>query len=116
TFPRELLGAGYILFFNGIYQKYLGSIRFKVISNFGRTALSNYIFQNILLGFIFYGYGMAYFNQFSRFALLGVVAIIWAVQLVLSWLWLRKFQQGPLEWLWRKLTYGSFEKQVKNEK
>ncbi|WP_421753224.1 DUF418 domain-containing protein [Croceimicrobium sp.] len=110
TFPRELLGIGYVLLPNGLYQKYCKSFRFKLISNVGRTALSNYIFQNVLLGFVFYGYGLAYFNRLSRFDLLGIVFIIWILQLVLSSFWLRKFQQGPLEWVWRKLTYGNFDR------
>lgn len=109
TFPRELLGIGYVLFFNGLYQKYFKSTRIRFISNIGRTALSNYIFQTVLLGLIFYGYGMAYFNQFSRSELLGIVAVIWILQLTLSSLWLKKFKQGPIEWIWRKLTYRSFE-------
>lgn len=108
TFPKELLGVGYILLLNGIYQKYLITNRFKIISTIGRMALTNYIFQNALLGCIFYGYGLAKFNHYSRFELLGIVGAIWIVQLTLSSLYLRKYKQGPLEWIWRKLTYKSF--------
>ena len=108
TFPKELLGIGYVLILNGIFQKFLKSSKFNAISKVGRMALTNYIFQNTLLGLIFYGYGLALFNQFSRFELLGIVIVIWTIQLFLSWFWLRRFQQGPLEWLWRKLTYRSF--------
>jgi len=109
TFPKELLGLGYILFFNGVYQKLLKTARFKIISNVGKTALSNYILQNILLGLVFYGYGLGQFNHWSRFEVLGIVALIWVIQLALSALWLRKYPQGPLERLWRRLTYRSFE-------
>ena len=107
--PKELLGVGYILTLNGLYQKYFHKIRFKVVSNIGRMALTNYIFQNTLLGFIFYGYGLAMYNQFTRFELLGIVGIIWVIQVLLSWLWVRRFKQGPIEWLWRKLTYVTNE-------
>ncbi|TRX45329.1 DUF418 domain-containing protein [Fulvivirga sp. M361] len=115
TFPKEILGLGYVLILNGIFQKFLKSSKFKVISKVGRTALTNYIFQNTLLGLIFYGYGLALFNQFSRFELIGIVAMIWIIQITLSWLWLRRFQQGPLEWLWRKLTYRSFDEAIRNK-
>ena len=108
TFPKELLGIGYVLLLNGLYQKFLKASKFKFISNIGRTALTNYILQNVVLGLIFYGYGLALFNQFSRFELLGIVVTVWVFQLTMSWLWLRKYKQGPLEWLWRKLTYNSF--------
>jgi uncharacterized protein len=113
TFPKELLGIGYTLMINGIYQKFLKRIKFKIISNIGRMALTNYVFQNTLLGFIFYGYGLAKFNQYSRFELLGVVGIIWIIQIVLSSIWIRKYNQGPLEWIWKKLTYRSFKVEIK---
>ena len=69
-----------------------------------------YIFQNVLAGIVFYGYGFARFNQYSRFELIGIVLIIWVIQLIISSLWLSKFNRGPLESLWRKLTYNSFKK------
>ncbi len=112
TFPKEILGIGYILIVNGIYQKFLINFRIKIISKIGRTALSNYILQNIILGLIFYGYGLALFNRFSRVELLGVVLFVWIIQIVFTWLWLKKHNQGPLEWIWRRLTYSSFIKKV----
>jgi len=108
TFPKESLGLGYILILNGIYQKFLTNSKIQIISKIGRTALSNYIFQSIILGLIFYGYGFGMFNTFSRFELLGIVVSIWFIQISLTWIWLRHHKQGPLEWLWRKLTYSSF--------
>jgi uncharacterized protein len=110
TFPKEILGVGYILVLNGIYQKYLRNVRFKVFTKIGRTALSNYIFQSIILGILFYGYGFGMFNGFSRFELLGFVVTIWVIQITSTHIWLRYHKQGPLEFLWRKLTYNSFNK------
>ena len=110
TFPKELLGLAYVLLFNGLYQLLFKNSRFNFISGIGRSALSNYIFQSIICGFIFYGYGLGMYNQFSRLELLYVVSVIWLVQICLTWLWLKKFKYGPLEWLWRRLTYGSFDK------
>lgn len=108
TFPKEILGIAYVLFFNGIYQKFLKNTKIKVLSKIGRMALSNYIFQSIILGLIFYGYGFGLFNQYSRFELLGIVAAIWILQISLSMLWLNYHKQGPLEFIWRKLTYKPF--------
>lgn len=110
TFPKEILGVGYVLLLNGIYQKYLKNISLKVFTKIGRTALSNYIFQSIILGVLFYGYGFGMFNSFSRYELLGFVAAIWIFQITCTYLWLRYHRQGPLEFLWRKLTYNSFNK------
>ncbi|PLB19589.1 DUF418 domain-containing protein [Mariniflexile rhizosphaerae] len=83
---------------------------FKVLSKIGRTALSNYIFQSIILGILFYGYGFGMFNGFSRFELLAIVVAIWTIQITCTYLWLKYHKQGPLELLWRKLTYNSFNK------
>lgn len=110
TFPKETLGVGYTLLLNGIYQKYLRNVKIKLLSKIGRTALSNYIFQSIILGILFYGYGFGMFNSFSRFELLGFVFSIWVIQIICTFIWLQYHQQGPLEFLWRKLTYNSFHK------
>lgn len=109
TFPKEILGFGYILMFNGLHQKYLKNSKIIFISKIGRTALSNYILQSIILGFIFYGYGFGMFNQFSRFELLPIVIAIWLLQIILTLIWLKYNKQGPLERIWRKLTYKSFQ-------
>ena len=110
TFPKELLGISYILILNGVYQKFLSKFKFTPISTIGRMALSNYLFQSIILGFIFYGYGLGKFNEYNRTERLAIVGLIWIVQLTLSWLWMRSHKQGPIERLWRKLTYHSFNK------
>ncbi len=72
----------------------------------GRMAFSNYISHTVICSTIFYGYGFGLFNKFGRFQLMGFVLAIWIVQIVVSPLWLERFRFGPLEWLWRSLTYG----------
>lgn len=71
----------------------------------GRTAFSNYILQTIVCSMIFYGNGLAWFGAVSRVEQALIVLAIWLVQLTISPLWLRRFAFGPLEWLWRSLTY-----------
>lgn len=71
----------------------------------GRMALSNYFLQTLICTTIFYGFGFGLFGEIDRFGLFGVVLAIWFLQLLLSPLWLRRFRFGPLEWLWRSLTY-----------
>jgi uncharacterized protein len=78
----------------------------RALSAVGRTAFSNYILQTVVATTIFYGHGLGWFGRVSRFEALGVVAAIWLVQIPLSVLWLRYYRYGPLEWLWRTLTYG----------
>ncbi|HEX4997423.1 MAG TPA: DUF418 domain-containing protein [Terriglobia bacterium] len=72
----------------------------------GRAALSNYILQSVIGTTIFYGYGLGYFGWVSRAGLIPIVLATWAFQLTVSALWLRRFKQGPLEWLWHRMVYG----------
>jgi uncharacterized protein len=71
----------------------------------GRTAFSNYILQTLICVTIFYGHGFGLFGQLERKEQVAMVAAIWVFQLVISPIWLRHFLFGPLEWLWRSLTY-----------
>lgn len=77
----------------------------KAVSGVGRTAFTNYIFQTLVCTLIFYGHGLGLFGSVERKYQLLIVVGVWIVQLILTTLWLRRFKQGPLEWLWRRLTY-----------
>jgi uncharacterized protein len=77
----------------------------SAISNVGRMAFSNYILMSLLCGFIFYGHGLGLYGSLSRVSQMGVVIGVWAVLFVFSHLWLKRFEMGPLEMLWRRLTY-----------
>lgn len=72
----------------------------------GQMALSNYISHSLICAFVFYGFGLALFGQLARHQLYYVVFAIWIFQLIVSPIWLARFRFGPLEWLWRSLTYG----------
>ncbi|WP_436933961.1 DUF418 domain-containing protein [Halovenus marina] len=78
----------------------------RVSSAVGRTALSNYLFQTVVAISIFYGFGFGLFGRVSRVEQVGFVLGIWVLQTVLTILWLRTHRYGPMEWVWRKLTYG----------
>jgi uncharacterized membrane protein YeiB len=71
----------------------------------GRMALSNYIAQTVICTLLFNGYGLALYGRPQRWHAFLLVIAIWIVQLILSTYWLKYFRYGPLEWLWRSLTY-----------
>lgn len=75
------------------------------LANVGKMAFSNYIMQSLIATFVFYGFGLNYFAEVNRAEALIVVAIVWAIQLIVSSLYLSRYKQGPLEQLWRYLTY-----------
>lgn len=72
----------------------------------GRMALTNYIMQTVVCVLIFYGYGLGQFGKVGPTTATLLAAAIFAGQVVLSTVWLRSFKYGPLEWIWRQLTYG----------
>ena len=77
----------------------------KPLAAVGRMAFSNYILDTVICTSIFYGFGLGLFGKLSRVQQIEIVFAIWIVQLVISPIWLKYFQFGPLEWLWRSLTY-----------
>jgi uncharacterized protein len=72
----------------------------------GQMALTSYISHTIITGLIFFGFGLGLFGQLARHELYYIVVAIWIFQLIVSPIWLAHFRFGPLEWLWRSLTYG----------
>ena len=75
------------------------------LSAVGRMAFTNYLMQSVICTLIFYGHGLGMYAKLDRIEALGVVLLVWAAQLVWSPLWLARFRFGPMEWLWRSLTY-----------
>lgn len=71
----------------------------------GRMAFTNYLMQTVICVTLFYGHGLGWFGEVERSGQILVVFAIWLLQLWYSPLWLRRFSQGPMEWLWRRLTY-----------
>ncbi len=79
--------------------------RLAPLAAVGRMALSNYLLQSLICTMIFYSYGLALFCKVRPSLGLLLTIIIWLIQIPLSVWWLRRFQFGPIEWLWRSLTY-----------
>jgi uncharacterized protein len=76
----------------------------------GRTALSNYLFQSLICICIFYGVGLGYSGTLGYAAVLLFALALFGWQIVFSTFWLRYFRFGPVEWIWRQLTYGKLIK------
>ena len=72
----------------------------------GRMAFTNYLAQSVIFALIFFGYGLGMFNRLGVAATLAVGVAVYVLQAVASDYWLRHHRFGPLEWLWRSLTYG----------
>jgi uncharacterized protein len=73
----------------------------------GRMAFTNYISQSVILGFVFYGYGLGQFDKLTLSEALAIAIALYAAQALFSRWWLQRFAYGPIEWLWRALMYGA---------
>lgn len=76
----------------------------------GRMAFSNYLGTSLVMTAIFYGWGLGLFGRLHPAMLLPFVLGGWAVMMLWSSLWLKRFASGPLEWLWRSLARGRMQK------
>jgi uncharacterized protein len=72
----------------------------------GRMALTNYLLQTVICVLLFYGYGFGLFGTVRATAATAIALAIFLFQILISGLWLRYFDYGPMEWIWRQLTYG----------
>ena len=81
----------------------------KVLAPYGRMALTNYLSQSVICSAIFYGYGLGMYGM-PRAQQVLVVAVIVTLQVLFSHWWLSKFLYGPMEWLWRAITYWKLPK------
>lgn len=81
-----------------------GFARIRVLAPLGRMALTTYLMQSVICTFYFYGYGLGHWGMGRAWQLVFVVFVL-ALQLAFSHWWLARFRFGPVEWLWRALTY-----------
>ncbi|MEO0614331.1 MAG: DUF418 domain-containing protein, partial [Pseudomonadota bacterium] len=75
----------------------------------GRMAFSNYIACSLIGTTLAGGHAFALYSKLSNFEMMGIVAITWIILILFSVAWLSVFHFGPLEWLWRSLTYGRLQ-------
>lgn len=76
------------------------------MSTTGRMGLTNYLLQTLLCMLLFYGYGLGLSGRLTLLESFVPVVGIYGFQIVFSNWWLSRYRQGPIEWLWRRWTYG----------
>ena len=78
---------------------------YRYFSIVGRMALTNYLSQSVVLTYISYGWGLGYALKLNGFQVIAIVFILYFLQIAVSNIWLKNFTYGPLEWVWRCITY-----------
>lgn len=71
----------------------------------GQTAFTLYLMQTLIATTLFYGWGFGLYGRLERAELIGIALVIQLSLAVFALLWLKRFERGPMEALWRKLQY-----------
>lgn len=100
-----LLLGGFVLLARWAMRDHAGWLAERLVLA-GRMALTNYVGTSLVMVLLFQGWAGGLFGTLHRAELLLVVLLGWALMLTFSRLWLARYRQGPLEWLWRCATYG----------
>jgi uncharacterized protein len=109
TFGVAPLAMAYISLFFLMARNAFFSRIINVFQPVGKMAFSNYIFQSIVGIFTFFGVGFAMLGQVGPVYYTLFAVLVYIAQSILSRIWLHYFRFGPLEWLWRSATYGSWQ-------
>lgn len=105
TIGGTLLGLGYLGAVTIFVRSGRAAWLARSLARVGRMALTNYLSQTVIATTIFYYYGLGMFGETTKAEQLVLVFIIYALQHLFSFIWLSIFAMGPMEWLWRTLTY-----------
>ena len=101
------LALGISMLFLHMWASGRAKLVFRNLALLGRMALTNYVFQNVIAVLLFFGYGLAWMREvpfvYTPLIALGILTAQWAFGRA----WLGRFQQGPLEFAWRRLAYRS---------
>jgi uncharacterized protein len=92
------------------FQKIYPSGFAKAIISTGKMALTNYIMQSVICTTLFFSYGFGLYGKVNIWQGIILTVVIFFVQVVFSQFFMKRFQYGPFEWLWRSLTYRRVQK------
>ncbi|GGJ17827.1 DUF418 domain-containing protein [Paenibacillus hunanensis] len=90
---------------------YVGKLRplLMLIGNVGRMSLTCYLLHSMIGTFLFFDYGLGLGKMLPPTGVASVGFGVFILLIVLSTVWMKYFKYGPVEWLWRKLTYGKMD-------
>ncbi len=108
TYGSTLLALGYAAGITLLAQHHRGRRLLAPLGATGRLALTVYVFGSIMSGMLIYGYAFGNAFWLGPAAVTGYAVLFFAILIVFSVWWTNRFRFGPMEWLWRALTYLKF--------
>ena len=106
---QYLLSAGYLGLVVCALNKQKWQKFLSAFSPMGQMALTNYLMHSVILTSVFYGYAGGQYGEISRAPQILIVLVIIVSQIFFSKWWLSRYRFGPMEWLWRSLTYKKMQ-------
>lgn len=109
------LALAYVGLFMLFFQTVVGKKILAVFAPAGKMAFSNYIMQSLIGNYVFLGAGLGYMWKVGPvyYTIFGVLVFIG--QIIISTIWLKYFNYGPVEWLWRSATYKRWQPMKKRK-
>lgn len=107
------MGFAYAAGFSLLFNRFQEGRGWQILAKAGRMACTNYLSQSVFGVLIFYGIGFGLGARVGLLATEAIAAGVFAIQIAFSALWLKFFNYGPVEWVWRMLTYGRIIPMIK---
>jgi uncharacterized protein len=104
-----VLGLGYAAIITLLLEKESCRRALLPFASVGRLALTNYLFHGFVIAAFTYPWGLGLYGEMGPFWGLMTVFAIFPLMVIASSWWIARFQFGPIEWLWRTLTYGQIQ-------
>lgn len=104
-----ILSAAYVATLCLVWLRPAGRLLLHPLAPVGRMALTNYLMHSLVFTTVSYSYGFGLYGEIGYLEGLGLTVLIFAIQIPLSDWWLSHFRFGPMEWLWRSLSYGRMQ-------
>jgi uncharacterized protein len=96
-----------------LYQNQGWKKLLNIFAPVGQLALTNYLMQSLICVFIFMSFGLGLYARVAPVKLSLIALAIYTAQVIYSHIWIRHFHFGPMEWVWRTLTYGKSQPFIK---
>jgi uncharacterized protein len=109
VYGSTLLAFGYAAGITLLAQQHRGRQLLAPLEAAGRLALTVYLSSSIMFGALFYGFAFGNVFWLGPAAVTGYAVLFFAIQIAFCFWWTNRFRFGPMEWLWRSLTYLKFQ-------
>ena len=106
TAGQLTLALAYVCLIAILFRRPLGRRLLKPLTLVGRLAFTSYLMQTLIGVILFYGIGFGLCGSVPLAGLVPLAVAIYAFQVGFASLWLSRYRFGPVEWVWRSLTYG----------